>query len=134
MGQQQLLLIVLGVIVVAVAVVAGIGLFTANAEEAVKDELVNQCVAIGAHAQQYYKKPLAMGGGGLAFTNYAIPNRMSATTNCGGIGADGLPVAAGYVLGAGDQTVTITATPLDADYNWTVVATVTKDNITTVVQ
>ena len=34
MGQQQLLLIVLGVIVVGIAVVVGINLFNANAEYA----------------------------------------------------------------------------------------------------
>ena len=39
MGQQQLLLIVLGVIIVGVAIVAGIGLFNAGAEDAAKDEI-----------------------------------------------------------------------------------------------
>ncbi len=39
MGQQQLLLLVLGVIIVGVAIVAGIGMFNASAEESVKDEL-----------------------------------------------------------------------------------------------
>lgn len=135
MGQQQLLLIVLGVIIVGVAIVAGIGMFSANAEESVKDELVNQCVVIGAHAQEMYKKPVAMGGLGLAFDNYVLPVRMSATLNCGTIGADGIPTAAGYVAKGAGQTVTVTATPNAVlKYGWTVTATVTPDNITTVVK
>ncbi len=57
MGQQQLLLIVLGVIIVGIAVVVGINLFNANAEEAAKDGVVSDCTNLGAMAQQHYKKP-----------------------------------------------------------------------------
>ena len=67
MGQQQLLLIVLGVIIVGIAVVVGINLFNANAEEAAKDGVVSDNTNLGAMAQQYYKKPLSMGGGGNTF-------------------------------------------------------------------
>ena len=62
MGQQQLLLLVLGVIIVGVAIVAGIGMFNASAEESTKDEITSQVMAIAANAQQWYKKPVAMGG------------------------------------------------------------------------
>ena len=41
MGQQQLLLIVLGVIVVGIAVVVGINLFNANAESSTQDSIVS---------------------------------------------------------------------------------------------
>ena len=68
MGQQQLLLIVLGVIIVGIAVVVGINLFNANAKEAAKDGVVSDCTNLGAMAQQYYKKPTSMGGGGNTFT------------------------------------------------------------------
>ncbi len=70
MGQQQLLLIVLGVIVVGIAVVVGINLFNANAESSTQDSIVSQGTNIGAMAQQYYKKPTAMGGGGNSFTGF----------------------------------------------------------------
>ncbi len=134
MGQQQLLLIVLGVIIVGIAIVAGIGMFNAGAEEAVKDELVAQCMAIGANAQQWYKKPVAMGGGGNSFTGYEIPGRMEATENAGVIGTDGYATTAGYVLTEGDQSITITADPNDAlQYNWEVSCVVTPLNITTTV-
>ena len=67
MGQQQLLLIVLGVIIVGIAVVVGINLFNANAEESAKDTLVSEGTNLGALAQQFYKKPVALGGGGNSF-------------------------------------------------------------------
>ncbi len=70
MGQQQLLLIVLGVIVVGIAVVVGINLFNANAETSTQDSIVSQGTNIGAMAQQYYKKPVAMGGGGNSFVGF----------------------------------------------------------------
>ncbi|MCL6495966.1 MAG: hypothetical protein K6T54_14485, partial [Ignavibacterium sp.] len=75
MGQQQLLLIVLGVIIVGIAVVVGINLFNANAEESAKDSLVSEGTNLGAMAQQFYKKPVAMGGGGNSFNNTSVtPN------------------------------------------------------------
>lgn len=123
MGQQQLLLIVLGVIIVGVAIVAGIGMFNAGAEESTKDELVSQSMAIGANAQQFYKKPLAMGGGGNSFTGYVIPAKMNNTAN------------GGYTATVGAQTTTITGTPAtNLNYAWTVTTTVTADSIQTVVQ
>ena len=70
MGQQQLLLIVLGVIIVGIAVVVGINLFNANAEESTKDTLVSEGTNLGAMAQQYFKKPVALGGGGNSFAGF----------------------------------------------------------------
>ena len=70
MGQQQLLLIVLGVIIVGIAVVVGINLFNANAETSTQDSLVSQGTNIGAMAQQYYKKPTSMGGGNNSFMGF----------------------------------------------------------------
>ena len=71
MGQQQLLLIVLGVIIVGIAIVAGIKIFETQSEESTKDEIVAHCVNIASHAQQYFKKPKAMGGGEGDFSEYA---------------------------------------------------------------
>ncbi len=127
MGQQQLLLIVLGVIIVGVAIVAGIGLFNAGAEESAKDELVAQSLTIGSNAQQFYRRPVAMGGGGNSFTpasgDYSIPPKMNNTAN-------GL-----YDAVVGDQLVTITGTPIvPLNYTWTVVTTVLPDSILTVIQ
>ena len=81
MGQQQLLLIVLGVIVVGIAVVVGINLFTANAVSANRDGVVADLTNLGSMAQQYYRKPTAMGGGGNTFTGWVIPTKTDTTPN-----------------------------------------------------
>jgi Tfp pilus assembly protein PilE len=63
MGQQQLLLIILGVIVVGIAVVVGITMFQDNAISANRDAVTNDLVNLGARAQQFYRRPCALGGG-----------------------------------------------------------------------
>lgn len=67
MGQQQLLLIILGAIVVGIAVVVGITMFQDNAISANRDAVTNDLVALGARAQQYYRRPTTVGGGGTSF-------------------------------------------------------------------
>ncbi len=67
MGQQQLLLIILGVIVVGIAVAVGITMFSDNAVSANKDAVVNDLVNLASRAQQYYRRPQALGGGGGSF-------------------------------------------------------------------
>jgi len=124
MGQQQLLLIVLGVIIVGIAVVVGINLFNANAEESTKDGVVSDCTNLGAMAQQYYKKPTSMGGGGNSFVGWEVP----------GFGVAGGLDSTAYGLYTAAPTaanVTITGTP--HEYTWTVTTTVTSTDITTVV-
>ncbi len=81
MGQQQLLLIVLGVIVVGIAVVVGINLFNANATAANRDGVISDLNNLSAMAQQFYKKPTSMGGGGNTFTSWTIPNGLDSTAN-----------------------------------------------------
>lgn len=119
MGQQQLLLIVLGVIIVGIAVVVGINLFNANAEESAKDSVVSDCTNLGAMAQQYFKKPTSMGGGGNSFVGFTVPTSL-ATTASGTYAAT--PTA---------TSCTIVGTPLStSNYSWTVTTTVTPTGIT----
>ncbi|MEK6570323.1 MAG: hypothetical protein AABZ61_03070 [Bacteroidota bacterium] len=72
MGQQQLLLIILGVIVVGIAVIVGITMFQDNAISANRDAVVNDLVNLGARAQQYYRRPVSLGGGGNQFTGLTM--------------------------------------------------------------
>jgi uncharacterized protein (UPF0333 family) len=67
MGQQQLLLIVLSVIIVGIAVVVGINMFGASAASANLEAVTNDLMNLASRAQQYYVKPVAMGGGGNSF-------------------------------------------------------------------
>jgi Tfp pilus assembly protein PilE len=62
MGQQQLLLIILGVIVVGIAVVVGITMFQDNAVSANRDAVSNDLVNLASRAQQLYRRPKALGG------------------------------------------------------------------------
>jgi Tfp pilus assembly protein PilE len=68
MGQQQLLLIILGVIVVGIAVAVGITMFQDNAVSANRDAVVNDLVNLAARAQQYYRRPTSLGGGQNSFS------------------------------------------------------------------
>jgi len=67
MCQQQLLLIILGVIVVGIAVAVGITMFQDNAVSANRDAVTNDLVNLASRAQQYYRRPQALGGGGNSF-------------------------------------------------------------------
>ena len=67
MGQQQLLLIILGVIVIAIAVAVGITMFSDNAVHANRGAVINDLVNLAARAQQFYRRPTALDGGGNSF-------------------------------------------------------------------
>jgi Tfp pilus assembly protein PilE len=67
MGQQQLLLIILGVIVVGIAVAVGITMFSDSATNANRDALTNDLVNLASRAQQFYRRPTSLGGGSNSF-------------------------------------------------------------------
>jgi len=81
MGQQQLLLIVLGVIIVGIAVVVGINVFTASAQSANRDAVIADLTNLSSMAQQFYRKPTALGGGGNTFTGWVVPPAIDTTGN-----------------------------------------------------
>ena len=81
MGQQQLLLIVLSVIVVGLAVIVGISLFSANAISSNRDGVVSDLNNLGVIAQQFYKKPTSMDGGEKKFTGWILPQELDTTAN-----------------------------------------------------
>ena len=117
MGQQQLLLIVLGVIIVGIAVVVGINVFTASSFQANRDAVVSDLTNIAANAQQFYRKPVALGGGGNSFTGYTIPTQLQSTPNNTGNytatvtnGGEGLELVGVTAEKEGDATVTVKMT------------------------
>lgn len=81
MGQQQLLLIVLGVIIVGIAVVVGINVFTASAASSNRDAITADLTNLAAMAQQFYRKPVALGGGSNTFTGWTVPKSLEKTAN-----------------------------------------------------
>jgi hypothetical protein len=81
MGQQQLLLIVLGIIIVGIAVVVGIALFSANSTSSNRDAVVSDLTNLASSAQLFFRKPIPLGGGGISFTNWTIPPQLASTAN-----------------------------------------------------
>ncbi|HTR99158.1 MAG TPA: hypothetical protein VML00_05355 [Bacteroidota bacterium] len=67
MGQQQLLLIILSVIVVGIAVTLGIQMFSDSSIDANRDEITNDLNNLASRAHQYYRRPSYLGGGGNSF-------------------------------------------------------------------
>ena len=71
MGQQQLLLLVLGIVIVGIAVVAGIQAFSEGKGKAQQDAAVSDAMRIISDTQAWKLKPQAFGGGaGLAAVNF----------------------------------------------------------------
>ena len=124
MGQQQLLLIVLGIIIIGTAIIVSIQIFTSQSEENAKDAIISDCITLGAMAQQYFRKPIALGGGSISFANWTIPISMD-TTDKGT-----------YAISqAGDWSdVEITGSPLaSTGYSWAIVTTITSTSVTSIV-
>ena len=72
MGQQQLLLLVLSAIIVGVSIVIGINMFASSATQANSDAVLQDCLNIGARAQEWYRKPASMAGGGRSFAGISL--------------------------------------------------------------
>ena len=73
MGQTQLLMIVLAVIIVGIAVAVGITQFGESALTANRDAVAQDCQRIVSQTQQWYRKPTSLGGGGNTFTGVTLP-------------------------------------------------------------
>ncbi len=76
MGQQQLLLIILGVIIVGIAISVGVSQFNAHSVQSNKDGVTSSLVNLAANAYQYKFRPSTMGGGSHKYTGYAIPSKL----------------------------------------------------------
>ena len=81
MGQQQLHLIVLGIILVGIAGIIGLGNFQNNAIRANRDAVILDLNHIASFAQAYYKKAEPNAGGGNNFIGYDIPPQLKANDN-----------------------------------------------------
>jgi len=80
-GQQQLLLLVLGIIIVGVAVAVGLQMFASSAVDANRDMVALDLTNLAVKAQTFYKKPLTMGGGGRDYQNFTLNNLDQSNAN-----------------------------------------------------
>jgi hypothetical protein len=84
MGQQQLLLIILGVIIVGIAIAVGITMFSSSSVQSNKDAIINDLNNLAANAYQFRVRPITMGGGSGSYTGgsaYAIPTKLVSDDN-----------------------------------------------------
>ena len=81
MGQQQLLLIILGVIIVGIAIAVGITMFGAASVQSNKDAIVNDLNNLAADAYQYKIRPTTMGGGGGNYGGYKVRTKLASNDN-----------------------------------------------------
>ncbi len=120
MGQQQLLLIVLGIIIVGISIVVGINMFSAHAIEAKRNNVTNDLIHLASEAQKYYKTPSSMGGGSLKFTGWKIPSKL--VTNADGnfsatvSDQDVVIVGTGNEVVQGNDSVQVKITVLPNDF------------------
>ncbi|MCK5329833.1 MAG: hypothetical protein KAK01_00365 [Candidatus Marinimicrobia bacterium] len=119
MGQQQLLLIVLGTIIVGVAVVVGINMFGEGAVNAERDALLQDVNSIASNAAAYWRKPAALGGGARTFVGItSVTTFGSSASNANGT----------FTMTVTDS-VTFELTAFGANEGVTIVATVTQDGV-----
>ena len=120
MGQQQLLLIVLGTIIVGVAVVVGINMFTTGAINSERDALILDINTVAASAASYWRKPTALGGGARSFVG---------VSDITSFGSDSSTMNGNFVMSSvsANQFV-LTAT--GANEGVIIVATITQQGVT----
>lgn len=122
MGQQQLLLIILGVIIVGIAIAVGISQFGAHSAQSNKDGVTSALVNLAANAYQYRIRPATMGGGNGAYDGYglAAPTKMLSDDN-----------GTYVVTSASGGTCVLTGTS-SVNSSWTAVCTVDSTGSTSV--
>ena len=115
MGQQQLLLIVLGTIIVGVALVVGIQIFSDSAASTNIDMTTSELVHYAWSAQEYYKRPTALGGGGKLFTGWSLSDTSENATYAASISAQVVTVTATCLVAVKDDgdpvTIVVTVEP-----------------------
>jgi hypothetical protein len=81
MGQQQLLLVILAVIIVGIAIAIGLSLFSAHSIQSNKDAMIDDLNNIAAHAYQFRMRPISMAGSAGTYTGYVIPKKLTSNPN-----------------------------------------------------
>jgi hypothetical protein len=122
MGQQQLLLIILGVIIVGVAIAVGISMFSGQSNASNRDAIIADLNSIGADAYQYKIRPTTMGGGQGSYVGYAIPSAWGTSNPNATYSISGTPTSTSINFLATSKTVTGATVALGFDGNGNVLA------------
>ncbi len=84
MGNQQLLLIVISMVIIAIAVATGVTMFRDSAASHNRDQLVADLSQFGVRAQSYYRRPSTLGGGESSFGGLTMAKITSKASNMNG--------------------------------------------------
>ena len=81
MGQQQLLLIIIGTIIVGLTIAVSIAQFGTNSQNSTKDAIAGDLYNLAADAYQYKMKPRNLGGGNGKYLGYKISSGFQDNAN-----------------------------------------------------
>jgi hypothetical protein len=81
MGQSQLLIIAVCVLIIGVAIFAAAGTFQSSDITLNKKAMINDVNQIAHLAIRYYSRPGALGGGGHSFVGFVIPAKFQSNQN-----------------------------------------------------
>jgi len=121
MGQQQLLLVLLGILIIGIAIAASFGLFASEEVEQNKQAMIHDLLNISMYAKRYYVRPVSMGGGSRSFVGFTIPQKLQTTAN-GTYSANGAPTDVtliGVSSTAATNTITVVLDSRGKLSSWT---------------
>jgi hypothetical protein len=72
MGQTQLFLVVLGMMLIGIAIYVGVSIFSANTVEDSRNAIVVDLQNFAGRANAFYWKPTTQGGGGKSFSGITM--------------------------------------------------------------
>jgi hypothetical protein len=98
MGQQQLILVLLAIMVIGVAIAAGLGLFSSNQAETNKLAIINDLNNLKSMAYKYRRRPVTMAGGAGSYVGFTLPTKLATNAN------------AEYSLNVSANSITVLAT------------------------
>ena len=81
MGQQQLLLVILVTILVGIATVVAINVFTEAQEQSNQEAIIVDMTSAVPDARAYFRKPTMLGGGGGSFANIGFEDLILSESN-----------------------------------------------------
>jgi hypothetical protein len=81
MGQSQILIIAISILIIGISILAGTGFFSDDEIEANKKAMINDVNHIAMNATRYYRRIGALGGGGYSYLGYALPGGYRSNLN-----------------------------------------------------
>jgi hypothetical protein len=122
MGQSQLLIIAVSVLIIGIAILAAVGYFRTGDADANKKAMINDINQIAHLSVLYYSRPFALQGGNHSFVGFVIPDKFQSNLNGS---YDATPISASLLSITGkskrDSSNTVTA-QIGTDgkaFNWT---------------